>query len=90
MLLHIIPENIKKPHITQDMPQPAMEKHIGYDGNELIGKREVCRHLGQGEFGRNKTVKVKKRFNIRAHGHLEQIDKGIDGHEGVGRHGNGA
>jgi hypothetical protein len=40
-IFHIIPKDIKGPHITKEMKEAPMKEHEGYKGEELLARGKV-------------------------------------------------
>jgi hypothetical protein len=66
------------------MKDPAMEKHIGEDGYELIGCGKISRHLRDGILGRHKSIGIKKNLAIKSDLDLDDENKKVNGHQKIG------
>lgn len=93
VILHVIAEDIKKPHIPQDMEEAAVEKHGGQKRKKLLERREVNGHIRIGVSKRKNPVEIKGFLQAIPLGELPQEgdniqtdDQGIDHGEVPGPH----
>jgi hypothetical protein len=56
-ILNVIPEDIKEPHVPEDVKDSSMKKHGGQKGEKLLECREMDRNLRVGVSDRNNTKK---------------------------------
>lgn len=45
-VFHVVPKNIEKPHVPEQMEESTMEEHIAEERNDLLKKIELPRNLG--------------------------------------------
>ena len=83
-IFHIVAEDIKGPHVSEEMPESPMEKHKSEKGNDLLSKGEVRRDFRDGIADRDQTVSQDKKALVRTLHHLNQEEKDVDtDNEGV-------
>jgi len=44
-IFDIVPENIQRPHIAEQVPETAVQKHERYESNDLLGGAEISADL---------------------------------------------
>jgi hypothetical protein len=45
LVFHVVPKDIEKPYVSEQMEEPAMEEHIAEEWNDLLKKSELPREL---------------------------------------------
>jgi hypothetical protein len=45
-IFNVVTEDIKRPHVADEMPKPTMEKHKGEKRKDLLERREISADLG--------------------------------------------
>jgi hypothetical protein len=59
------------------MPEPAVEKHKGNQGEKLLFDAEVGSEMGQGISGRHQAINVYESVCLPSLGHLDQVNQDI-------------
>ncbi len=59
-IFDVVTENIKGPHVAEQMPKPPMEKHKGEERKNLLGNCKIIADLGNGIPRRDKAVDINK------------------------------
>ena len=83
LIFNVVTEDIKRPHVAQDVPDPPMKEHEGYERKHLLETRKIGADLGYGIPGRDKTVDVDKFIQLRPQGQLIEENDNIDADYGV-------
>jgi hypothetical protein len=70
VILDVVTEDVKKPHIPEDVENPSMEKHRRQKREKLLECSEVSRNSGIEVSERNDPIDVKSLIQTGALGEL--------------------
>ena len=76
-IFYIVTKYVKAPHVTKQVPEPSVEKHVREKREDLLPRCEVLSHLGRGVPNGNKPIDEYKFLEGWALGHLDKKDKNI-------------
>ena len=82
-ILDVVSKYIKRPHIAEEVPETAMQKHERDERKQLVKSRKIGTDLGNRIAGRHQAVYVEKTILSGAERQLEKENNDIDGDDGV-------
>ena len=82
-IFDIVTEDVKGPHIAEQMPETPMEKHKGYERKNLLWSCKISADLGNGISSRDKAVIIDKFIQSYPLGNLVEEKEDIDTDDGV-------
>ncbi|VTR65990.1 hypothetical protein DESC_40021 [Desulfosarcina cetonica] len=85
-IFDIVAEDVEKPHVADQVHEPAMQEHEGEKGDQFLAGRKVGGNLRIGEFGRHQPVEQQVMVTAAALGQLQQKAYDIDADDGVVDH----
>jgi hypothetical protein len=81
VVFHIVAEYIEKPHVSENVPESAVEEHEGKKGKGLFEKSEMGGDFRHRVPGRDESVKKDELVQILVPGELDEIDENVQGDE---------
>jgi hypothetical protein len=57
-IFHIVAKYVKRPHISQKVPESPMEKHEREYGKKLLASCKIGCYLGKRVTGRDKAINI--------------------------------
>jgi hypothetical protein len=88
MGFHIVPENIQRPHVSQQMPESPMKKHVSEQRIYLVEPGKMPGHLVNRVLGRYQSIEIIKGLTGRSRLGLKQPGQQIDTHQSIRDHRN--
>ena len=82
-IFDIVTEDVKGPHIAEQMPETPMEKHKGYERKNLLWSCKISADLGNGIPSRDKAVDIDKFIQPDRLGILIKENDNIDTDDGI-------
>jgi hypothetical protein len=80
-VLHVIPEDIKEPHVAEDVKEAAVEKHRSDEGEDLLEGRKLGGETRVGIPDGNNSVEEESFLQMGTLGELPEEGKAIGGND---------
>ena len=77
-IFDVVTEDVKGPHVAEQMPEAPMEKHKGYERKNLLWNCKISADLGNGIPGRDKAVNIDKFLQPDPYNKLIEENDNID------------